>query len=144
IIQTVMKLLQGDWEGAWNTIKSTAVKIVGNIVKFFKDVDLLQIGKDILQGLINGFTSMVDAVTSTVKNIAGNIKNAITDFFDIHSPSRVMAEVGKWISQGLAVGIESQESQVTKTMLDLGYAIMDVTDHYKSEEAKIIKTSNAE
>lgn len=86
IISTVMKLLKGDWEGAWNSIKETADKIWKNIVKFFEDVDLYEIGKNIIQGLVKGFTSMVDTVTSTVRNIASNIKNAITEFFDINSP----------------------------------------------------------
>src|SRR5690606_32411784 len=49
IIQTVLKLLQGDWGGAWNTIKQTAQTIWDNIEGFFEDVDLVQIGKDIIR-----------------------------------------------------------------------------------------------
>src|SRR5690606_13629173 len=58
IIQTVLKILQGDWKGAWDSIKKTAQTIWDNIEDFFENVDLVQIGKDIIQGLIKGISSM--------------------------------------------------------------------------------------
>nr|WP_255723595.1 phage tail tape measure protein [Sporosarcina sp. ACRSL] len=137
IIQTVMKLLQGDWEGAWDTIKTTAVKIVTGIVKFFKDVDLLQVGKDILQGLVNGFTSMVDSVTNTVKNIASKIKNAITDFFDIHSPSRVMKGIGEDIGEGLAIGVDATKAANERAITGVAKVLSAVARNSAQEIEKI-------
>ncbi len=57
IIDTVMALIQGDWEGAWTAIKDTASKIMDNIIQYFKDIDLREIGANILAGLIKGFES---------------------------------------------------------------------------------------
>ncbi len=93
IIQTVMKLIQGDWKGAWETIKKTSEKIMNNIVKFFKDVDLLQVGKDMIQGLINGIGSMASAVMKKVKSIADSITTTAKNALDIHSPSDVLIVV---------------------------------------------------
>lgn len=144
IIQTIMKLLQGDWEGAWNTIKGTAETILNNIVSFFEGINLLQIGKDIIQGLINGIGSMVDAVKKKVEEIAALIPDGIKKFLNIKSPSRVMMELGKFIGQGLGIGIESQKEAVGKIMEDLGYLLIDITDHFASEEVKIRKAANDE
>ncbi|UQZ76854.1 DUF2207 domain-containing protein [Niallia circulans] len=113
IIQTVLKLLQGDWEGAWNTIKETVVNIWNNIKEFFENVDLLQTGKNIIQGLIDGIGSMAGAVWDKITDIGQSIYDGFTSFFDMHSPSRLMKnDVGKNIGLGLKEGLEEAESKV--------------------------------
>lgn len=134
IIQTILKLIQGDWEGAWETIKGVAEEIMNNIVKFFKDIDLFQIGKDIINGLVKGITSMAEAVWEAVTSIASSVPNWVKELLGIHSPSRVMAEVGKWIPAGLAQGVDKNASSVQKSMEELGYLIIDVADHYASQQ----------
>lgn len=120
IIQTILKLLQGDWEGAWETIKKTAETIWDNIVKFFEGVDLVQIGKDILQGLIDGIGSMAGAVWDKVTEIGSSIKEGFTSFFKIKSPSRLMRDdVGKHIGAGLEVGLRQSQAKVNKASLAL-------------------------
>ncbi|MEK5390216.1 hypothetical protein NSQ59_07500 [Margalitia sp. FSL K6-0131] len=108
IIRTMSRLLQGDWKGAWESIKKTASNIWKDIVKIFKSINLVQIGKNIINGLIKGIKSMISAVSSAAKSIGKSVKNAFLNFFDIHSPSRVMRdEVGYWITEGLAKGIKA-------------------------------------
>lgn len=136
-IQTVMKLLQGDWEGAWETIKGTAVKIVGNIVKFFKDVDLLQIGKDIIQGLINGIASMADAVVERVKSLADSIPNWIKKVLGIQSPSKVLKEQGVFIGQGLAIGVDSTRAANEKAVLGVAKVLSDTARKNAAEVTAI-------
>jgi len=115
IIDAVMYLIKGDWEGAWDSIKATAIKIMNNIVKFFKEIDLKQIGKDIIKGLIKGISSMVGAAGKAVKNIATNIKNTVTSFFGINSPSRLFKGYGVNLGEGLAIGIDGMNGAVTKS-----------------------------
>src|SRR5690606_19312556 len=112
IVNTVMALLRGDWEGAWDSIKQTAVNIWENIVEYFESVDLKQIGADIMNGLINGMTSMVDNVKKGVKNIGTKIKNGFTDFFGIKSPSRLMMALAKHIPGGAIKGMESMTGKL--------------------------------
>lgn len=113
-IQFILKLIQGDWAGAWNTIKQTAENIMNNIVKFFKDIDLYQIGKDIIQGLINGIGSMAGAVWDKVKSITDGIKNAITGALQINSPSKLTTQYGKWVGEGLAIGMDKSLDMVKR------------------------------
>ncbi|WP_453992102.1 phage tail protein [Bacillus nitroreducens] len=117
IIQTVLKLLQGDWEGAWDTIKGTAQKIWQNIEDFFRKVDLVQIGKDIIQGLIDGISSMVSSVGKAVGKVVDKIKGAITNPFAIKSPSRWMRDmVGRNLMKGFQIGIDKEKTSTIRKM----------------------------
>src|SRR5690606_13530738 len=115
------------WEGAWESIKKTAFKIVGNIIKYFEGVDLYEIGRNILEGLIKGFNSMKDSVINSAKKIGQNIKDAFTGFFSIHSPSRLMASLSKHIPGGAIVGMESMLGKVRRTTDKLSEAMTPET-----------------
>ncbi len=121
-IQTVMKLLQGDWKGAWTTIKKTASEIWSSIESFFKNVSLVEIGKDIIRGLANGIGAMGNVVRDAAISIAKNIKDAITGFFGIKSPSRVMMGVGGFLGEGLAIGMKSELANVKRMAKTLARA----------------------
>jgi phage-related protein len=117
LIKVVMALIKGDWKGAWNAIKDTAKSIWKNIEQFFKNVDLKQIGKDIIKGLIVGIGSMANAVKDTVNGIVKNIKSSIKNALSINSPSKWMREeVGKWIPAGIAVGIDKNQKPLTSAI----------------------------
>ncbi len=82
VIQTVMKLIQGNWKGAWETIKQTAVDIMDNVTEYFRNVDLLQIGKDIIQGFIDGIGSMVEGVKTSASYMMDQIKEKFGEKFE--------------------------------------------------------------
>lgn len=77
ILKTAVSLLQGDWSGAWNNIKKTAEKIMNNIIDFFKAINLYDTGKAILNGLIDGIKSMVNATMSAIGGIVNGIIKGI-------------------------------------------------------------------
>jgi TP901 family phage tail tape measure protein len=112
VVKTVAKLFSGDWKGAFETAKSTAVKIWNDIVNAFKGIDLYQIGVDIIQGLINGLGSMVGAVIDTIGGISSTIVGTIKKLLGIHSPSRVMMEIGGYVTEGMAIGMDSNVYKV--------------------------------
>lgn len=86
--------------------KSKIEKIWNQAKSFLEGINLYEIGKNIIQGLIDGISSMASALWEKAKEIADMVKNTIRDALDINSPSRVMRdEVGKWIPIGLAEGI---------------------------------------
>ncbi|MGM9987234.1 MAG: hypothetical protein ACI35O_08415 [Bacillaceae bacterium] len=129
IIGAMMDLLTGDWEGAWESIKGIAEDIWHNIEQFFENVDLYQIGADIINGLLKGLSSMAGAITAKVKEMASLIPDGLASFLGIHSPSRVVAALMEWVPIGAAEGIESQLGTVTKATKSLSEeAIPEVTD----------------
>jgi TP901 family phage tail tape measure protein len=93
--------------------KQTIIDIWNSAQQFLSSINLYEIGRNIIQGLINGISSMASALWEKAKAIADMVKNTIRDALDINSPSRVMRdEVGKWIPIGLAEGIEKNINAV--------------------------------
>jgi phage-related minor tail protein len=94
--------------------KKKIEEIWGKVKSFFEGIDLLQIGKDIIQGLIDGFTSKAEAVWKKAQEIADKIKNTIRKALDINSPSRVMMELGEYTGEGLALGLKNSLGEIGK------------------------------
>lgn len=115
VIRVALAVISGDWSGAWNAIKSTAQTIMNSIINFFNSINLKEIGKNIIQGLINGISSMAGAAAKAARDVASSVKNSVTGFLGIHSPSRVMMEVGGFIGAGLVIGIENMKRMVQST-----------------------------
>lgn len=129
-VQTVMNvikaLIRGDMQGVVSAFKngfSTAVSVVGagvnNVVTVFKGLGskMLQIGKDVIQGFIDGMKAKWSALKSTVANIGSSVISVFRskkDGFDTHSPSKATHGIGADVTQGLANGIKSKGNTVVK------------------------------
>jgi phage-related protein len=122
IISAAMKLLQGDWKGAWNTIKTTASSIMSSIIGYFKGINLREIGRNIIQGLVNGIGGMVGTVKKKVAEIANLIPDGVKKFLGIHSPSRVLMELGGYTGEGFAIGLGDQLAQIKAASNDMATA----------------------
>jgi phage-related minor tail protein len=97
-------------------------EIIGAIIDGFKDVDWLDLGANILKGILNGLVSAVSGIWSVVQDVGSAIIDGFCDFFDIHSPSRVMAKkVGQYLPSGIAVGMEDTADEP----VDEAQAIVD-------------------
>ncbi|MEH0979230.1 phage tail tape measure protein [Bacillus mobilis] len=114
VVQVVSNLFHGEWRAAFEAAKQTAVDIWDAIVNTFEGIDLFQIGKDIINGLINGISSMASAAWDAVGNIASGIASTVTGFFDMHSPSRLMFEKGEFVTEGIALGIVHKTDMAVK------------------------------
>ncbi|MDP1419228.1 hypothetical protein Q8G35_12485 [Peribacillus simplex] len=136
LIDAGMSLLEGDWEGAWDAIKGIAEDIWNNIEAFFEGIDLAGIGSDIIQGLIDGLGSMAGAISDKVASLAELVPDGLKDFLGIHSPSRVVKALMKWVPIGAAEGIESGLGVVEKSVQRLSEtATPDIKDIKTNIEA---------
>ncbi|PAD35982.1 phage tail tape measure protein [Terribacillus saccharophilus] len=126
IIQAFSAMFVGDWEGAFEAVKGIVTNVMENIVSTFEGIDLVQIGKDIINGLIDGISSMAGAVWDSVKSIGSGIKDSFTGFFDINSPSRVMnKDVGRWITLGIPEGMEGSMRTAISSAKKVSGSILD-------------------
>jgi phage-related protein len=73
---------------------------------------LKNIGKDIIDGLLNGLKNAFTAVTDWVKGAASSIAGGFKSLLGISSPSKVFAGFGKNIGEGLVQGMESMEGKI--------------------------------
>ncbi|MGL4402779.1 MAG: phage tail tape measure protein [Fusobacteriaceae bacterium] len=130
MFQMIGNLIGGDFKAAWENMK--------NIMKSIGDLDLFSLGKQLMQGFLNGIKSMGGAVMDAAKGIADSAKNAITSALNINSPSRFGIWVGQMTGDGLIGGLNQSESGVEK-------ASEGLTDSLKSgimQEAIATPTNN--
>lgn len=78
--------------------------------------NLLSIGSDMIAGLWDGIKKKFDGVIDKVKGLAEKLPKAVKKVLGIASPSKVFIEVGKWIPEGLALGIEKNVGAVYDAM----------------------------
>lgn len=132
VISSVMGSITAYWSGVWNAVKglvgsawngitSAVSNGVNNVLNTVKGIGgkikgafngagswLLDAGKNIIMGLVNGIKNAVGAAVNAAKNAASNVVNAAKSALGIHSPSRVFRdEVGKMIPAGLGKGVEA-------------------------------------
>lgn len=93
--------------------------IFKNLFNSFKDIitktNWLELGKNILSGILNGMLDFGNIVKDTIKKVGSKITGAIKNFFGIASPSKLMKnEVGKYLAQGIGVGFEDEIPNVIK------------------------------
>ena len=94
------------------TGKNGATQLFNAVVNGLRELPnrIVNIGKNIVEGLWNGITNAKDWLVGKISSFAGGVVDGFKDALGIHSPSRVMAGLGVYITQGLGVGIEEDDS----------------------------------
>ncbi|MFJ8262722.1 hypothetical protein ACIQ4I_12335 [Rummeliibacillus sp. NPDC094406] len=73
VVSKAMSKVKSAIETGWNTAKS-----------FLDGINLVSVGKNIIQGLINGITSKINDVVSTVKGLANKVTSTIKSAMGKH------------------------------------------------------------
>lgn len=144
VINVALGIMQGDWSRVLSGIKtivggfkdfvvntfrnlmnlakslvSNGINTIKNTFNSLRNINLFSIGKNIIQGLVNGIRSMVGAVGRAISDVASNIKGRIQGALGIHSPSRWMRDmIGKNMMLGWEVGIDKNAKIPAKAMND--------------------------
>lgn len=66
----------------------------------------------IVDGMTNGLASKAWSFGESMVSVAKKGYNKVKNFFGIHSPSRLMKELGEYVGEGLAIGIENTGERV--------------------------------
>ena len=103
-------------------------QIINSIRDTFSNYDWGALGRSLLEGIMKGFSNVGNLITQTVSNVGNSIVGGFKNFFGIHSPSRVMAKWGKYLPQGLALGIEKDSKQPIKSIDKMNKSILDNFD----------------
>ena len=110
-VGVVLDLLTGKWGQAWSDAKnlvSTAFTGIGKILETFTSgaLNLLwQAGVNIVEGLVNGITSMAKAPLHAIESIGSGMSGIFKKFHLMSSPSKLYFQYGMWIVEGLVNGI---------------------------------------
>lgn len=117
-------LALGITEGS-SKVQQAINRIARNLVNANKKIpsEFKNIGIQAMNGLNDGLNAGKDKVLATAKNIANQLTSTMQSALKIQSPSKVMRDkVGKWISKGIAEGIEENASSVYRALKKLSYA----------------------
>ena len=92
----------------FSNIKEKFSEIWGKIKEAFNISDMLNIGKNLLEGLWNGINDKVAWLKSKVSGVVDKIKGWFTgkDGFDTHSPSKWSEQVAVDVNKGFPVGFD--------------------------------------
>ena len=85
-----------------------------------------EFGANLIQGLINGFTSMFPNLTAAIGGAADSVIGTFKNLLGIHSPSRVFAELGGHTMDGLAVGLEQGQGNPFAALANVGNGMAEV------------------
>ena len=100
-----------------NTVTSTLQSLPGKV---------LSIGKNIVQGLWNGISQAGSWLWGKITGWANSILSKIKGAFGIGSPSKLMRdEVGRWLTVGMAEGIEKEEKAAVDAVKTVRRGLLD-------------------
>lgn len=77
------------------------------------------VGTNIVQGIVDGIGSGIGLVTSIIAGMGQSVIDQVISTFKIGSPSKVMAEMGGFVAEGMAVGIDDGSPDVAASMKNL-------------------------
>jgi len=115
-IKATMQAINGDWEGAWETVQETvgtAIDIVkstiANALAAVKGTfgQWAQAGRDMIMGFVGGIRDKAGEVLNSVVSAIKSAYEAATSFLRTGSPSKLFEDIGINTMQGFAKGIEA-------------------------------------
>ncbi len=77
-----------------------------------------------MEGFFNGIKGMADKILNFVTELANKIVKKLKKALSIHSPSRVMAEIGMYTGKGLIVGMDGMVGSIEKASDNMAAAMM--------------------
>lgn len=105
-----------------NAIGSTVKDRTPELVTAF-----INLGKDVVTGLINGLFSGITGVVDAVKELGSSALNTLRTVFRSHSPSEETHDIGGDYDEGLGNGIDDGKSDVVDSATGVASAAVEAT-----------------
>lgn len=144
LANAIIKNLPGLIVAAVRIIGSLATGLIENLPTLIKQVptiiaelvngfvkglpDIIDVGKQIIEGLWEGIKSMASWIGDKVSGFVGGLVDDVKGVLGIHSPSRVFAGIGKNMALGLGEGWDDEYGRISKNIksgLNFGTASVD-------------------
>ena len=97
---------------------------MNDAVNVLKRINLYDIGKNMIQGLINGIKNMAGNVVGAIGSVVNGAISKAKKTLGINSPSKVFTQFGKWTGEGLAIGINDENNKVVKASKGLASSVI--------------------
>lgn len=118
---------------AWAGIKSAFLNFtpLGLVVKHWQPLmawfrglpaAFAGFGAALVEGLVNGIKNKLAAAGEAIKSVGASVRDTFKGMLGIRSPSRVFAEMGGNLSEGLSLGMTAKLGSVTKAAAGMAAA----------------------
>lgn len=114
-------MMQDIWEAITTKLDEIITSIstwVTNVIKTITDMigDMVQAGRDIIQGLWNGMLEIWDSIKGWFNTAINEMPGWLKKLLGIASPSKVFAELGRNTMEGYLVGLKDAFGRVSGFM----------------------------
>lgn len=154
LLDTFTSLFTGDWEGfgegigelwqagwdnvvaildaLWSLISPVLGGLWADIQGWFTGIDWASLGRQIVQGIINGLTSMAGNLFGAVKGIIKGALSSGEEAAESSSPSKRMIRLGRDMGKGLVIGLGDMAGAAARAGGGLARAVTttNVTNNY--------------
>lgn len=120
--QIVVALGTGLVQNAPNLIRS-AGELIASLVEKFKSTDWAQIGRDLVAGFRRGIQEAWKNLREWFTSLFGDLKAIAKRILGIASPSKVFKQFGKFVDEGLAIGIRDNADVAYSAVSDLAKGV---------------------
>ncbi|MTV49841.1 tape measure protein [Heliobacillus mobilis] len=149
------EILRNIWDAASKNLNVLTQEMWKLILQYFKDAPILlaasmkviydvlhqkwvdmkndaySMGINLVRGFVEGMRSLGSWLYSSVSSLFTGAVNAAKRALDIHSPSRVMMQLGEYTAQGFAIGMDNQEMNVQKSATGLANNAISAVSGYR-------------
>ena len=148
-IKTLFEIFRAAFEGDWTTfgqklrelmegIGKTMIEAAGSFLRTLvdlfkkawegiKNINWLELGKAVIQGLGNGIMAMGKWLIDKLIGVAQGAYDAAVGFFSSKSPSELFKGLGKTLPMGLALGIVDQAKRPVMAVQKMAAALAPAT-----------------
>lgn len=122
-LKIITELVKGIKDNFYRLTKA-AWEIVRTILDGIGDIfsKMLDIGSDIVGGIWQGISNGYTWITTKIQGWVGDVVGFFKRILGISSPSKVFAELGGFMSEGVAIGIEDNIGSVERAVTDMSEA----------------------
>jgi TP901 family phage tail tape measure protein len=127
IVKAIADGFTNGWKDFWPKLTDTIAGLVNDFIQFVKDLFGIaspstifsDMGTNIIQGLIDGITSMGQALWDGIRGVVQQAIDTVKTLLGIQSPSTLFNGIGVNLIQGLIDGISSMITGLGKIIGDV-------------------------
>lgn len=108
---------------AMSRVRSAVSNGWNSVMSYLRGINLASIGRQMIQGLIGGITSMAGNLVSAAKGVVGSAISAAKSALKIKSPSRVFRSIGEYTMMGMLVGVNNEGANVVSAVTRVANAM---------------------
>ena len=108
----VNQIISSGMDRSLTTVNNTGARMTASMRRL--NAQFYSAGVQAMAGLRSGLNAGSGGVMATARSIANRVASTVRAALRVQSPSRVLMEIGKWTSIGLAKGIEAYAYLVDK------------------------------